>query len=118
FVMRLRIPSGMHWQMLLVTVALFILVACLVNLKPVVDENFFFASNDPQLKETQNISHNFPSHPEIILAVSSRDISSPRYLVRIKVLTDRLKGIRAVTAVKSLAEGPKNFQDAAAGPFW
>src|SRR5438105_12792039 len=109
--MKLRIPSGMHWQMLLVTIALFVLVATLVNLKPVVDENFFFSSTDPQFKQTQKIEKSFPTPSQLILAVSSRNISSPHYLVRIKVLTDRLKAIHSVTSVKSLADGPKNFKD-------
>src|SRR5207244_12269988 len=54
----------------------------------------------------------------LILAVSSRDISSPRYLGRIQRLTREIKAIDAVNAVKSLTEGPKNFQDALASPFW
>src|SRR3981081_180490 len=104
--------------MQLATVALFVLIATLVNLKPVVDENFFFSSSDPQFKQTQKIWKNFPAPSELILAISSRDISSAHYLVRIKVLTQRLKAIRSVTSVKSLTDGPKNFQDALASPFW
>ena len=37
-----------HWVMIAVTIILFVLVAALVDLKPKVDENFFFASDDPQ----------------------------------------------------------------------
>jgi len=50
--------------------------------------------------------------------VSTRDISSPRYLGRIQKLTQQINAIDEVSAVKSLAEGPKNFQDALASPFW
>src|SRR4029077_7302943 len=60
----------------------------------------------------------FPSQPEVILAVSSRDISSPRYLGRIQKLTQHINGIDEGSAVKSLTEGPKSFQDALASPFW
>ena len=38
---------GVHWWMLLVTAGLFGLVAAFVDLKPVVDENFFFSSKIP-----------------------------------------------------------------------
>jgi predicted RND superfamily exporter protein len=50
--------------------------------------------------------------------VSTRDISSPRYLGRIQKLTQQINAIDEVSAVKSLAEGPKSFQDALASPFW
>jgi len=41
-VSKMPVQLGDHWLMLLVTVALFILVAVFVDLKPVVDENFSF----------------------------------------------------------------------------
>ncbi|PYJ41955.1 MAG: hypothetical protein DME86_06870 [Verrucomicrobia bacterium] len=113
-----RIPSGMHWLMLLVTVGLFGLVAAFVDLKPVVDENFFFSTNDPQFQQSKKIEQHFPSQPEVILAVSSRDISSGRYLGRIHRLTQQVEDIEAVTSVKSVTNGPKSFQDAVASPFW
>ena len=109
---------GAQWWMLLVTAALFVLVAVFVDLKPVVDENFFFSSSDPGFRQTKKIEKRFPSQTEVIFAVSSRDISSPRYLGRIQKLTRRLREIEAITTVKSLADGPKNFADAAASPFW
>lgn len=109
---------GAHWLMLLVTALLFGLVAAFVDLKPVVDENFFFSSKDPQLRQTKKIEKQFPSQTEVIFAVSSHDISSPRYLGRMQKLTRRLKEIDAVSSVKSLTDGPKNFADAVASPFW
>src|SRR5436190_2699962 len=108
----------MHWWMLGITAVLFGLVLAFVDLKPVVDENFFFSTSDPQFRQTKKIQQHFPSQPELILSVSSPDISSPRYLGRIQRLTQRLKAIDAVSAVKSLSDGPKNFEDALAGPFW
>src|SRR6266700_1767331 len=113
-----RIPLGSHWLMLVIASVLFALVAMLVDLKPVVDENFFFSTNDPGILQTKKIKRLFPSQPEVILAVSSRDISSPRYLSRIQKLTQRVHTIGGVTAVKSLAEGPKSFDDALKIPFW
>jgi len=109
---------GSHWLMLVITGVLFVLVVMLVDLKPVVDENFFFSTNDPGILQTKKIERRFPSQPEVILAVSSRDISSQRYLSRIQKLTQRVHGIGGVNAVKSLTEGPKSFDDAIKSPFW
>src|ERR1700682_2540588 len=104
--------------MLGVTAVLFGLVATLVDLKPWVDENFFFSPSDPQFRQSKKIEQHFPSQPELILSVSSRDISSPQYLGRIQRLTQRIKAIDAVSAGKSLSNGPMNFEDALASPFW
>ncbi len=112
------IPFGSHWEMLAVTTVLFVLVALVVDLRPVVDENFFFSTSDPGVHQTKKIEQHFPSKPELILTVSSHDISSPRYLERIQKLTHRIDEIDGVTSVKSLTAGPKSFQDAVASPFW
>jgi len=109
---------GAHWWMLALTAVLFAIVAFFVDLNPVVDENFFFSTSDPQFRQTKNIQKRFPSPTEVIFAVSSRDISSPHYLERIQQLTRRIREVDAVTTVKSLTAGPKNFADAAASPFW
>ena len=104
--------------MLAVTVGLFGLVAAFVDLKPVVEENFFFSTSDPGFGQSKKIERRFPSQPELILAVSSRDISSSRYLGRIQRLTREIQAIDAVSTVKSLTAGPKSFQDGLASPFW
>jgi len=109
---------GAHWWMLALTAVLFGGVAFFVDLKPVVDENFFFSTSDPQFRQTKKIEKRFPSPTEVIFAVSSRDISSPHYLGRIQQLTRRIREVDAVTTVKSLTAGPKDFADAAASPFW
>ncbi len=104
--------------MLVIASGLFVLVATFVDLKPVVDENFFFSTSDPGVQQTKKIERRFPSQPEVILAVSSRDISSARYLGKIQRLTQRVHTIGGVSAVKSLTEGPKSFEDALKSPFW
>src|SRR5205823_8708688 len=121
--MKVRLPNwkklpGAHWEMLAFTVVLFVLVAVFVDLKPVVDANFFFSTSDPGFGQSKKIERLFPSQPEVILAVWSRDISSPRYLGRIQKLTQRAHTIGGVNAVKSLTEGPKSFDDALKSPFW
>ena len=109
---------GIHWWMLAVTGGLLGLVAAFVDLKPVVDENFFFSTKDPQFQQTKKIEKQFPSQTEVIFAVSARDISSAHYLGRIQKLTHGLREIDAVSTVKSLTDGPKSFADALASPFW
>src|SRR5260370_42318170 len=120
--MKLTLPKkltrfGAHWEMLAVAAVLFVLVVVFVDLKPVVEENFFFSTSDPGFGQSKKIEQRFPSQPEVILAVSSRDISSPRYLGRIQKLTQQINTIDAASAVTSLAEGPKSFKDALPSPF-
>src|ERR1051325_3183177 len=110
--------SGAHWEMLAATAVLFVVVVVFVDLKPVVEENFFFATSDPAFGQEKQVEKQFPSEPDLLLVVSSRDISSPQYLARMQKLTQRVESIDGVTAVKSLANGPKSFQDALASPFW
>src|ERR1051325_478038 len=108
----------MHWWMLLVTAGLFVLVATVVDLRPVVDQNFFFSTRDAALHQSEKIDRRFPSSPGLVLAVSSRDISSAKYLGRLARLTAAVRSVDQVTSVKSLTSGPKNFEDAVASPFW
>jgi predicted RND superfamily exporter protein len=113
-----KVRPGPHWLMLGVTVILLGLVATLVDLKPRVDGNFFFSSTDPQFQESKKIDGRFPSGSQLIISVSSSDISSERYLERLQQLTRKIKSIQSVTGVRSLTDGPKNFADAEASPFW
>src|SRR5205823_6227649 len=97
-----RVPFGTHWEMLAVTAVLFVLVVVFVDLKPVVEENFFFSTSDPGFGQSKKIEQRFPSQPQLVLAVSSGDISSPRYFERIQKLTREAEAIDGVSAVKSL----------------
>ncbi len=107
-----------HWLMLGITAALFALVAIFVDLKPQVDQNFFFASNDPQFQESARIDRIFPSGSQLVISVASPHISSPQYLERLGQLTQELQAVKTVTSVESLTDGPKNFEDAEKSPFW
>src|SRR5438270_13869194 len=84
-----RVWSGTHWEMLGVTAVLFVIVAVFVDLKPAVDENFFFSTGDPGVRESKMVEQRLPSQPQLILALSSQDLSSPRYLSRIGRLTEQ-----------------------------
>lgn len=107
-----------HWLMLAVAAILFAAVAVFVDLKPQVDQNFFFSSNDPQFKESARIDRIFPSGSQLILSVASPHISSAQYLERLSRLTQELQAVKTVTSVQSLTEGPKNLEDAEKSPFW
>src|SRR5262249_53250185 len=109
---------GARWLALATTAVLFGCVAFFVDLRPVVDENFFFSTRDPEFKQSKKIDERFPTKPEAVLAVAARDISSARYLGKIERLTRRVQGIDGVATVKSVTNGPKSFQDAIASPFW
>jgi len=104
--------------MLVVAVILFGLVAGLVDLKPRVEENFFFSSNDPQFQESKKIDERFPAGSQLVVSVASPDISSERYLERLDQLTQKIKSIDSVTGVRSLTDGPKDFADAEKSPLW
>ena len=111
-------PSWMHWLLLALTAALIGLVVVLVDLTPHVDEDFFFSVKDPQFQQTKKIEASFPNRSQLIISVSSPDISSEHYLERIGQLTEKIKAINQVVGVRSLAEGPKSFPDAMASPLW
>ncbi len=104
--------------MLALTGLLVCCVARFVDLKPHVDENFFFSSTDPRFQESLKIDRMFGSDSQLILAVASPDISSERYLERLGRLTHQLQSVESVDSVESLGDGPKNFEDAEKSPFW
>src|SRR5262245_46080460 len=116
--MRNPTAPGIHWLLLALTVGLFLLVATLVDLKPVVDEHFFFSTRDAAFRQAEKVDRRFPSAPNLILTVSSRDISSAKYLQGIARLTTAVRAIDQVTSVKSLTTGPKSLEDAMQSPFW
>src|SRR5438552_18540860 len=111
-VSKIPLPRAAHWWMLAITVLLLGLVAALVDLKPVVEENFFFSTRDPGFGQSKKIEQRFPSQPQLVLAVSSGDISSPRYLGRIQKLTQDIEAIDGVSGVKSSTAVPQNFHAA------
>src|SRR5437868_15112103 len=99
----------LHWLMIAATAVLLVFVYAFVDLRPRVDQYFFFASDDPQLQESNTIDQRFPSGSQLILSVASPDISSDAYLERLEKLTERIAAMPAVTGVRSLADGPKDF---------
>jgi predicted RND superfamily exporter protein len=107
-----------HWLMLAITAGLVIAVLAFVDLTPQVDQQFFFSSDDPQIQESTAIDRRFPSGSQLILSVAAPDISSDAYIERLGRLTARIAAMPSVTGVRSLADGPKDFDDAEKSPFW
>jgi len=110
--------SWLHWFFVALTVLLLGLVAKFVDLKPHIDENFFFSSHDPIAQESDKIDRMFGGDSQLILAVEAPDITSPSYLERLGRMTEQLDSIPSVDSVESLADGPKNVKDAEKSPFW
>lgn len=88
-----------------------------VDLKPKVDENFFFSSDDPQFKADKMISEIFPQPPQVILGAKG-EIHSAEYVARIGKVTERLSALPEVFSVQSLTRGPEDPADAFESPFW
>ncbi len=88
-----------------------------VDLKPQVEENFFFSSSDPQFQADKSISKIFPQPPQIILSAKG-DLSSQDYQKRMALLTGKLLTLPEVADVQSLTRGPKDVLSALASPLW
>jgi predicted RND superfamily exporter protein len=88
-----------------------------VDLRPRVDENFFFSSSDPQVQTDKLISKIFLQTPELILSAKG-NIRSPDYLRKVRELSKELAAIRGIDSVQSLTRGPRNTDDALESPLW
>src|SRR5690349_16679934 len=103
---------------LLLTLINLFVVFNYVDLRPHVDQNFFFSSDDPQFQSDKKLTHLFVRRDTQIIISATGDIASENYHQKIKQISDDLLKIRNIRGVKSLAYGPKNFQDAVASPLW
>ena len=91
----------------------------IVDLTPRVSSSFFFAADDPALRETYWIAQRFPGSDEMtVLAMRSPDIRSEIYLERVEELTNAVLEIPSVLSVRSLTAGPSGLQEAMESPLW
>ncbi len=88
-----------------------------VDLKPQVDEQFFFSKNDPQLKSDNQILKIFPEWRQLVL-LARGDIRSAAYQARVHELSDALAKVPGVASVASLSNGPKDVDEALKSPLW
>lgn len=96
--------------------AMFYLVSY-VDLQPHVEPDFFFSSDDPQLKEEKKFSSVFPQQTQLVVSAEG-DLSSELYLESLSDLTQELMLVDEVTSVSSIANGPGDFEKALESPLW
>lgn len=101
----------------LAAVAILVVVR-FVDLAPRVESDFFFSTEDPQLRSSEEIAARFPSKPQLILRAAAGDVRSPEYAERIGALTKSLAEIEGVASVQSLTRGPSRPAAAFGSPFW
>jgi len=86
-----------------------------VDLRPKVSDDFFFASDDPEFQENNEIFYLFPelSQPVIISAVG--DIRSKAYQKKARQFTKTLETLPDSFGVQSITNGPKKLLRAPCG---
>lgn len=101
-----------------------------VDLTPRIEGDFFFSTDDPQLRESLRIEEEFGSAPQLLVAVRSASLVSREYLIGLRDLTLDLQRVPGVADVRSLASGPqrideiagrepgKVFEKVEQSPFW
>ncbi len=87
-----------------------------VDLKPKVEENFFFSEDDPQFQIDTKIASIFPQPQQVLISVRGSIYSD--YLERMKLLTDEIDTFEEVASVQSMTKGPKNMTDILESPLW
>lgn len=95
-----------------------VLVATVVDLEPKVESDFFFSSDDPQLRASQRVGELFPSGEQILVGALAPDIDSEEYVERIGALSEALAAIDGVASVRSLTSGPSSPAAVAESPLW
>lgn len=106
------------WAILALAAASVAIVVFRVDLSPRVEGDFFFASDDPQLRASARIDETFPSRPQVLVSASADDLRSEASLDRLRSLTRELSGTPGVASVVSATSGPSSPADAFEGPFW
>ena len=88
-----------------------------VDLKPQVDEHFFFSSNDPSFQNDKKIAELFVQVPQVVLAAKG-DIVSKKYLESLEDLSRSLEKMPETFGIQSLVRGPESPEDASKSPLW
>ncbi len=107
------------WAFLALTLLSFLFLLSYVNLTPVVDDDFFFSSQDAQFKSEHEIDKLFLRKDTQLIISASGDIYEPTYIEKVRELSQTVLDIEGVISVNSLTHfGPKNVDDALASPLW
>jgi uncharacterized protein len=103
---------------LLVAAALAALTALYVDLTPRVDERFFFSADSPAYREARAIERMFVGQQLLVVTAHAPDITTREYRQRVEALTEKLRRLRRVHNVSSLAAGPDGLEDVRESPLW
>jgi predicted RND superfamily exporter protein len=89
-----------------------------VDLKPRVDERFFFAADSPAYREARALQDRFTSQALLVVTAATDDLDSEAYRKRLEQLTRKLERLDRVLSVRSLVQGPDSLKDARESPLW
>ena len=89
-----------------------------VDLKPRVDERFFFAADSPAYREAHALSKRFSNQALLVVTAAADDLGTEAYRQRLEQLTRKLERLERVISVRSLAQGPDGLEDARQSPLW
>lgn len=112
------LQRALFWLVLVLVTSAAVLVSWRLELTPKVESDFFFASDDPQLRASERIAELFPTQPQVLISARSDDIDSPQYRERIGGLSTELVALEGVASVRSLTSGPVDPGTVASSPVW
>lgn len=92
--------------------------AAWVDLRPRVDERFFFAADSPAYREALALQQRFSSQQLLVVTAEADDLGSEAYRKRLEQLTRKLERLDRVLSVRSLVQGPDGLEDARQSPLW
>ncbi|MBI2822683.1 MAG: MMPL family transporter [Acidobacteria bacterium] len=119
-----------QWAALAVCLLMGVWMFAVVDLTPEVEANFFFDSDDPQLRETRRIAEIFGQGQPVFVAVRPERLASRKALFTLRNLSEALGAIEGVASVRSLTHGPEDpkeiveedpeevLEDIRKSPFW
>ncbi len=103
---------------LVVVILIAITFARTVELEPTIDRFFFFASNDPASMEAGKVDELFSEQNQFAISATTTRPSSQSYLKNIADLTSEIRKIEGISDIKSLADGPRDYNTAISSPLW
>ncbi|MEM6453570.1 MAG: MMPL family transporter, partial [Acidobacteriota bacterium] len=110
------------WLLALLVVAAAGWTATRVDWTPQIGSDFFFASDDPALREVQAVAAAFPVAEQLLFSVrvSGAPLDDADTLARLGALSDDLAAVPGIGTVWSLARGPGDPAEVVAGdsPLW
>ena len=107
-----KLPSTREWISCVAAVLAVAAVLTWVDLRPRVQEDFFFSAEDPALQTLREIDRRFPPTPQIIVRATGTDIDAENYRTAVGALGEELARVAGITGVYSVAT------ESATSPLW